>query len=64
MNLFGRKNETNDGGAGKRDMEYCVLCGKLTDIPENIPVNERKYYIEGAGQLCRACYHEVYDSEL
>lgn len=64
MKLSDRKNGIKDGGKDSQDMEYCVLCRKVTDIPRNIPVDERKYYIQGAGQLCRACYHKVYDSEL
>lgn len=41
--------------------ERCVLCGGLTEVLKNQPVSERKYYMEGAGQLCRECYREVYE---
>lgn len=40
--------------------ERCILCGRLTEILKNQPISERKYYMEGAGQLCLECYREVY----
>ena len=40
--------------------EYCILCGKLTETAKEQPLSERKYYIEGAGQLCRECYQAIY----
>lgn len=43
--------------------ETCVLCGQLTDVPVNRPVSERPTYVEGAGQLCRKCYAELYHTE-
>lgn len=36
--------------------ETCVLCGKETDILQNVPILFRKYYIRGGGQLCKNCY--------
>lgn len=33
------------------EMERCVLCWRLTDVPETRPVSQRNGYIEGAGQL-------------
>lgn len=40
--------------------ECCVFCGKVTSILKEQPISKRKYYIEGAGQLCFECYHELY----
>lgn len=40
--------------------EYCILCGRLTDTAKDQPLSEREHYIEGAGQLCRECYQELY----
>lgn len=40
--------------------EYCVLCGGLTGATKEQPLSKREYYIEGAGQLCRKCYQELY----
>lgn len=40
--------------------ERCVLCGTLTDIPLSMNIDLRYGYVEGAGQLCRKCYHELF----
>lgn len=40
--------------------ERCVLCGRLAEAAKNQPLSEREYYIEGAGQLCKACYQKLY----
>ena len=41
-------------------MERCVLCWRETDVPKDTPVSQRKYYLEGQGQLCAKCYYELY----
>lgn len=38
--------------------EYCILCHAATQYSIDTPINERNYYIEGVGQLCRKCYEE------
>ena len=38
------------------EMERCVLCWRLTDVPKTRPVSQRIGYIEGVGQLCESCY--------
>lgn len=43
-------------------MEKCVLCECITDVKKDIDINERKYYVQGAGQLCSECYKEIYES--
>ena len=40
--------------------EKCILCGKNTGIPFNEPIDKRKYYIRGSGQLCDNCYYALY----
>ena len=46
-------------------MERCVLCGRVTDVPVSCPVTARTHYVDGAGELCPACFAEVYGvSEL
>jgi hypothetical protein len=40
--------------------EHCILCGCLTDVLICQDVHSRKFYIEGAGQLCRDCYEDLY----
>ncbi|RKI40102.1 hypothetical protein D7V86_18510 [bacterium D16-51] len=55
--MTGRDRGKSPEVAGK---EHCILCGRLTEILKNGPVAGREYYIEGAGQLCRECYREMY----
>ena len=46
--------------------DKCVLCGKDSGMPENMPINERKNYVKGCGQLCESCFRRLYrhpDSE-
>ena len=50
---------------GAERMEQCVLCGRVTDVPVSRPVAERTHYVDGAGELCSACFAKVYGvSEL
>ena len=36
--------------------EKCVICKKRTDVLKTTPIEERDYYVEGVGQLCKKCY--------
>lgn len=40
--------------------EICVCCHKKVKILKNKDIELRSFYIEGAGQLCYDCYHELY----
>ena len=40
--------------------EICIRCGQETEYAISAPVNMRKYYIEGSGQLCEECFYELY----
>ena len=40
--------------------EFCVICNEETNVPEDRPVSERRFYVEAAGQLCRTCFYESY----
>jgi dTDP-4-dehydrorhamnose reductase len=42
--------------------EKCVNCGAETNVPIDMPIDQRKNYVEGAGQLCGKCYLELYDT--
>ncbi len=42
------------------EMDLCVYCGRLSEEKKSTPINLRKYYIEGAGQLCKKCYEYIY----
>lgn len=37
------------------EFEYCVMCGKLTDVPVSMPVDLRENYESGIGQICNQC---------
>ena len=43
--------------------EECVSCGKETPYDIDTPIDERKYYVEGAGQLCKSCHTDIYNKE-
>ena len=43
--------------------ESCVLCHRRTDVPRGTPIEKRRHYIEGAGQLCGACWQKTYGKE-
>lgn len=45
---------------GKSEYEQCILCKKKTTDLKQENITERKYYIEGAGQLCKTCYFKTY----
>ena len=38
-----------------KELEVCVICGKVTDVEYSTHIEERKGYIEGTGQLCDEC---------
>lgn len=40
--------------------EECITCGNSTGVREDTHVDERLYYVEGAGQLCPNCYKTIY----
>lgn len=44
----------------KDKMDVCVRCGKETPYLKSTHIDQREYYIEGAGQLCKDCFNEVY----
>lgn len=37
------------------DMERCVICGRITDVPVSLIISKRKTYLPTAGHLCDAC---------
>ena len=40
--------------------ERCVRCGKETEYDIHTPIAFRRYYIEGAGQLCKDCWKKLW----
>ena len=43
-----------------QENENCVSCGEQTPYPVSENINNRDFYIEGAGQLCKDCYTNLY----
>lgn len=43
--------------------ETCVLCGQETAYDFKTPITQREFYVEGAGQLCRRCFRELYSEK-
>ena len=44
----------------EKQMEKCVLCGKETEVEAKEHIGNRKFYVEGCGQLCCACHRKVF----
>ena len=42
-----------------KETDKCACCGCDTGIPKDTPISNRKYYIQGSGQLCDKCYMET-----
>jgi DNA-directed RNA polymerase subunit RPC12/RpoP len=40
--------------------ELCVRCGKETKYDTSTPITLRRYFIEGAGQLCSNCWAKLW----
>jgi hypothetical protein len=40
--------------------EICVSCGLNTHVDKKIDISVRIHYIEGAGQLCKDCYDNIF----
>lgn len=59
--MYGRTCQ-NTGENIHEDAEYeqCVCCHKKVCISKDEYIEFRPFYIEGAGQLCYDCYHELY----
>lgn len=43
--------------------ENCVLCWRKVNIEVNTPIDQRRYYIVGVGQLCVGCSAKIYPEE-
>lgn len=45
------------------DTEECVLCRKKTDVLRSTKVQNRRFYVDGAGQLCESCWKKLYATD-
>lgn len=50
--------ENNDFSVDYKDT--CVMCKAASEENKSTNITLRKYYVEGAGQLCKKCYNSVY----
>ena len=57
MNLDSQVDKT-------QNFENCVLCGKLTNVRKDTPIEKRLGYVEGAGQLDPECYRKIYFKDI
>lgn len=55
-----KKIEDKKGEIKNFSLETCVCCGVRTEVSKELEISKRKYYIEGAGQLCSRCFFELY----
>jgi len=62
------KNKKIDDSVGSdRDLiqkERCVLCGCMTDIDLDTPIQLRRHYVIAAGQLCEKCFYDIYGTNI
>lgn len=65
--MKGISGRTGKAGREKKNMqaqadayERCVCCHRRVDILKDTDIEFRPFYVEGAGQLCYGCYHELY----
>lgn len=51
-----------NGKENKEEAEYerCIICGCITQVRRDWDISMRKYYVEGAGQLCKRCFYDIY----
>ncbi len=39
--------------------DICVICRIVTNVRTYCPIEQRKHYVEGCGQLCEDCYDKA-----
>ena len=52
-----KEKEVKDTNANT--IEKCVSCGKETPYLKSTPIQQRKFYIVGVGQVCYECYKKL-----
>jgi len=43
----------------KEEKDNCVICGQETQYLKTTHIDNRMYYVEGCGQLCRVCWDKT-----
>lgn len=54
------RSDINDRESRQEPYEICVCCHRKVNVLKNEEIEFRPFYIEGAGQLCYDCFHELY----
>ncbi len=44
--------------------DRCVLCGDETGYTYDVPVDMRRFYVSGCGQLCENCYRQIKNDKI
>jgi hypothetical protein len=44
-----------------QEKDKCVSCGIETEFDRDEHIDFRTHYVEGAGQLCKECFDEIWD---
>ena len=44
----------------KENVDKCVMCGAKTEYTKDTHIDDREYYVEGAGQMCKQCHTKIY----
>ena len=42
------------------ELDQCVSCWEDTEYTKGTNIHYRNFYVEGAGQLCKSCYFNIY----
>ena len=45
-------------------VEKCIICGTGTDYFVDDPIEIRKHYIVGCGQLCSRCFSSISSNQF
>lgn len=54
----------NHSSQENRNMnDSCVRCGKETEYDINTPLEVRRWYVEGGGQLCGDCWYKLWPTQ-
>lgn len=48
----------------KEQNDKCIICKTETPYTKDTHIDERKFYVEGAGQLCEQCYKNLYEINI
>ena len=43
----------------KDEFEKCVLCWRTTGVLKSENIQDRRFYVDGAGQLCESCWKKA-----